>query len=656
MNKKGVMKNVIFLVVVIGVLSLVGVSAAPWPGAGTVEGPYEIRNCTGLQNMSLNLSAYFKLTATVDCSDTINWNGGDGFDPVGNDIDKFTGGFDGQNYTITGLFINRSIDDYIGLFGYVDGVNITNVGLTSADVKGDDYVGVLVGYNYNSTVDNSYTTGDVSGDNYIGGLVGYHGSSSDIDNSYSEGSVSGTWDIGGLIGQSELSSTINNSYTTGDVSGDNYIGGLVGHQRDGSRIDNSYATGNVYGILEVGGLVGKNRNSTINSSYATGNVDGSGSIGGLIGYNYEAIADNSYATGNVGGVEFIGGLVGQSFKSNISSSYAVGDATGDGYIGGLVGRVFHGNISYSFSVGAVNGNSNEGGFVGSAIGTIDINNVYWYNNTGDDVSVCIGNIISHTCNDGAKTDVTYFYNVGNAPLSSWGFPPWNSTCDNEGFPSLEWQGLVSEVLCLGYVAPVVVSPVSGSSGGGGGCIRDLDYDWKCSEWTTCVEGEQTRTCLEKNNCGNNWDRPNITRACVGGVSPEQLFDIRMELQNTLLSKASDLEAIVSFFSFGTIPTSVDLIYIILDDKGGEIYRETGDVTVITQEVLRKTFEELEFPDGKYVFVLNTLYGDDVFDEFSQDFEVKSSWLWLWIVIIILVIGMIVGSVIYFRKIRTRKTR
>ncbi len=59
-----------------------------------------------------------------------------------------------------------------------------------------------------------------------------------------------------------------------------------------------------------------------------------------------------------------------------------------------------------------------------------------------------------------------------------------------------------------------------AAGGGGGayhggrCVYDPNYDWGCSEWGECVNGVQTRTCKERNNCGTTWGRPPVTRPCT----------------------------------------------------------------------------------------------------------------------------------------------
>ncbi|AEH60006.1 GLUG domain protein [Methanosalsum zhilinae DSM 4017] len=315
-------------------------------GDGSTDNPYQISNIDQLQNMKLDLSAHYVLIDNIDASDTVNWNDGAGFEPIGNTTGyHFTGSFDGNGYEITGFYINRSGTSYIGLFGYTGfGAEIKNVGLVDVDIitgqLGQSYVGALVGYN-NGFIESSYATGNVDGFANVGGLAGSN--SGTINNSYATGNVDGWEYVGGLAGSN--SGTVNNSYATGGVEGSSWIGGLVGDNR--GSIENSYATGNVNGFANVGGLVGQSRDDgAIITSFATGNVDGSWSVGGLVGNNRGNI-ENSYATGSVEGSSWIGGLVGLN-SGTISNSYATGNVIGNDYIGGLVGDNDGGTISNSY--------------------------------------------------------------------------------------------------------------------------------------------------------------------------------------------------------------------------------------------------------------------------------------------------------------------
>jgi hypothetical protein len=289
-------------------------------------------------------------------------NEGKGWQPIG----TFTGTFDGQGYAIKDLFIDRPDEIRVGLFGFVNGGSIEDIGVVNANVTGNNFTGGLVGMNYYGTVSNSYSSGSVTGgDLCIGGLVGNNGGT--VSNSYSTSIVTGNNYTGGLVGYS--SGTVSNSYSTGSVTGgDLYIGGLVGWNYYGT-VSNSYSTGNVSGSYYcVGGLVGDNYKGTVSNSYSTGSVTGDWIVGGLMGENYGNVS-NSYSTGSVTGDICIGGLVGQNWLATVSNSYSSGNVTGNTNTGGLAGTNY-GNVSNSYSSGNVTGNTHTGGLVGANSGTV----------------------------------------------------------------------------------------------------------------------------------------------------------------------------------------------------------------------------------------------------------------------------------------------
>jgi hypothetical protein len=77
-------------------------------GSGTAGDPYIITTVGQLQEMKNNLSAHYALGKDIDASETVNWNGGAGFEPVGTSASTFAGSLDGRGYKITNLYINRS--------------------------------------------------------------------------------------------------------------------------------------------------------------------------------------------------------------------------------------------------------------------------------------------------------------------------------------------------------------------------------------------------------------------------------------------------------------------------------------------------------------------------------------------------------------------
>ena len=289
-------------------------------GSGTSGDPFLIEDVHDLQAMKDGRNKHYALANDIDASDTVNWNDGAGFVPIGADSSKrFTGSLAGHGYGISGLFIDYATTKIIGLFGYLgQPASVSNVGLVDVNVTGLNIVGGLVGLNV-GVVSNCYATGTVSGDSDIGGLVGRNADGS-VSSSYAMGTVSGDNDVGGLIGNN--GALVSNCYATGTVSGDSDVGGLVGLNMGGlheGSMSNCYATGTVSGDSDVGGLVGLNGGSMSNC-YATGNVTGDSYVGGLVGLNVGSMS-NCNTTGNVTGDSNVGGLVGFNDDGRVSNSH-----------------------------------------------------------------------------------------------------------------------------------------------------------------------------------------------------------------------------------------------------------------------------------------------------------------------------------------------
>lgn len=109
--------------------------------AGTVADPFEIHTLTQLVAMRNNVNGAivganakaYELMADIDLASI---NTGIGWVPIGNAAIKFTGTFDGNNKTISNLFINDPTVDYKGFFGSTNG-DIKDMTLTSVNVTGN---------------------------------------------------------------------------------------------------------------------------------------------------------------------------------------------------------------------------------------------------------------------------------------------------------------------------------------------------------------------------------------------------------------------------------------------------------------------------------------------------------------------------------------
>jgi hypothetical protein len=267
---RGVKKMIVFFAGALGVLLMCGLAAAV-DGSGTKADPYIITDVTELQAVDADLGACYVLGTDIDACDTRAWNGGAGFEPVGSDPNGFTGKFDGQGHTVTGLYINRPSEDRVGLFAFLtEGAEVKNVGLADVDITAYGGSGSLAGASNGSSIFRCWVSGAVRGTSSIqapiGGLVGGNINGSFMSQCFSLADV----------------------YATSAGSPANRTGGLVGQNNKGSIMLDCYARGNVTAKYKVGGLVGDNTYGSyggyIKNCYSTGHVTGDG--GGLVGYNW----------------------------------------------------------------------------------------------------------------------------------------------------------------------------------------------------------------------------------------------------------------------------------------------------------------------------------------------------------------------------------
>ena len=265
-----------------------------------------------LSNVRNYPDKYFKLAGNIDLTDYLSeggdgYNEGAGWEPICGIYDEaFTGVFDGNGYTISGLNINRPSEMVQGLFGVVGKDEIIkNVKLKDINIIGGDYTGGLAGAN-SGTITGCHVNGNVKGSSYVGGLVGFNakGSSSIIAGSSFSGSVEGEEKTGGLVGHNDNDAMINECKASVSVKGsvDN-TGGLTGYNI--GVISNSYSVSYIVGLSNVGGLAGFNQ-GTIEYSYAAGTVTGDTYAGGLEGSNFKDVITNSYYDNDIAGVEYNG--------------------------------------------------------------------------------------------------------------------------------------------------------------------------------------------------------------------------------------------------------------------------------------------------------------------------------------------------------------
>jgi hypothetical protein len=228
----------------------------PSSGDGTKDDPYQIASAGNLywfaalvngkltDGTKKNTAACAKLMNHITVNENlftekINEDGSikDGqtvynWTPIANN-NTFAGTFDGQGYTVIGLYFNDGTKGDIGLFGsIIGGCYIKNVGVVDSYFKGQGNVGGVCGYQEYGMIENCYSSGNVVcavGTGwyvYVGGVCGQQ-SYGVIKNCHNYGSVVCTTEqnakVGGVCGQQfSGNSNIENCYYLKDGTNSQY--------------------------------------------------------------------------------------------------------------------------------------------------------------------------------------------------------------------------------------------------------------------------------------------------------------------------------------------------------------------------------------------------------------------------------------------------
>ena len=345
--------------------------------------PIEISSAKDLAKIGTDAS--YPLNGSYVLADDINLEGNanNAWKSIGN----FTGTFDGDGHTISGLYLNSSsigrADRGLGLFtsvgqgGTVE--NLTVEGVIDGTNAGVG-IGGIVGKNNGGIISNCTSIVDITGsvESNVGGIVG-SSESGTIENCCNTGSINVTGsvdsNVGGIVGlagnpNGRVTVTVENCENTGNVyvtavKSKGLIGGIVGRANGGSTVSNCRNSGDISANKEgnsiTGGIVGDNYGA-ISRCNNTGAVSADGATGGVAGQNVcsqsgpNSIVENCYNTGAVSGSGDVGGVVGHNNNSNyynstVKNCYNTGKVTGTGNLGGAVGRIETGDVSDCYYLG-----------------------------------------------------------------------------------------------------------------------------------------------------------------------------------------------------------------------------------------------------------------------------------------------------------------
>ena len=218
-------------------------------------------------------------TFSLDENNAPLYNGSSDLPEAFTSIENFSGIFDGQNYTISGLYLNA------GLFENCEGAEIKNIYIENSLVLNESDTLTALGTVSSVFADSTLTGCSVDaivigkGANVGGALGNVTGST--VKYCRNLGNVFGGTNVGGMAGSFEAC-TVSACYNAGSIYGEDYVGGFAGGITDCDYVGNSYNTGKVevsttsgYAGGFVGYLIPKTvRDYSLSKLYTVGEVSG----------------------------------------------------------------------------------------------------------------------------------------------------------------------------------------------------------------------------------------------------------------------------------------------------------------------------------------------------------------------------------------------
>jgi len=299
-----------------------------YEGEGTVENPFKVYDLHDLQCIAprsiTTESGYYEFKDDIDATPTQTWNSASHNEYKGfEQLHSINNNIDGNNHTITGLYINKPDYGDEGLFDRIYNSTVSDINIENATIKSEyGFSAILASQSEKSMIDNISVNGTIKSEEDMssGGLVGRAYNGTTIRNSNAKVSIEShyTSNVGGLVGNMFESDTlITQSYSDShiviedieDIDRQTYpyktaviSGGLVGS--NSGEITESYSktmpvsNDGVPRDYTIGGIVGSNSNYMNNIYYQNHNDDWNIHAGKIAGSNNGEIS-NGYSTESI---------------------------------------------------------------------------------------------------------------------------------------------------------------------------------------------------------------------------------------------------------------------------------------------------------------------------------------------------------------------
>ena len=420
-----------------------------------------------------------KLTANIELTET--WT------PMGSQKQPFTGSFDGDGHSITGMSITFDSNDksvgapYLGLFGYVKGTADKK-----AEIKNLMLSGKLdITENYRNSF--AYSGGLVGGAEY----VSFTDITTNVAVTAKKGSAPYPWSyVGGFAGtvkNADFLRCVNNGTVTTD--GD-YVSGFAA-KSETTTYTSCVNNGAITGRTKIGGFGGAVKSTKTVDSYNTGTI-------GLAAYN--------------GGNQGIGGLFGEmGYGSTLTRCYNTGAVTGDCYVGGLVGSVGSGSdaangpsyIVDSYNSGSITGHSDKNYCgIGGLVGKLDASSSRTYEQSYVHNCYNVGTVTDlglKTINAGAAIGLMHADYSTDSYLEVENV--YYLACGLEGLGKMNYStmhdpSVFAEMTAEAMKASDFVTKLGASFKADGTCMQKVNGGYPILVWQKLAEGQSEHT-LEK---------------------------------------------------------------------------------------------------------------------------------------------------------------
>ena len=297
--------------------------------------------------------------------------------PIGNSSIAFTGNFDGDGHTVSGMFINTT-STHNGLFGNSSGTvqNLTvenswvsggkNTAGIVAVLRGDGIVrnaknkSSIIGkaestagivaltssvYSKRGLIENCDNYGSIQGEKLVAGIIASSDGGLTIKNVTNEGKIVGTYGVGGIAGHLGSSTDLDEAINNADISGKEFTAGIASYfgysycpaNANYGSISKVKNIGEITGTNYTAGIVGKAQCVSINEASNANDIVGNKFSGGISGHAQRAKIDAVYNNGDIFGSNDVGGIVGYNEEGVTSAAYSTGKVDGDSLVGLMIG-------------------------------------------------------------------------------------------------------------------------------------------------------------------------------------------------------------------------------------------------------------------------------------------------------------------------------